>query len=103
MKIIQVYAPTSDYANDEVEEFYDDITTALNESSTHFTMLCDDFNAKIGRKKEAPETSLSKYGLGGWKEWGATEIQQFHPLNQKLSIETSHTLANSLYIQGESP
>ena len=70
LKIIQAYAPTSDHSEDEMEIFYDDITKALNQVTTHFTIICGDFNAKMGRKSDPTEIALGKFGSEGRNEHG---------------------------------
>ena len=69
---MQVYAPTSDHADREVEDFYDDITLALNDTKTHYNILIGDFNAKMGKRTDDTETSLGKFGLGNRNERGET-------------------------------
>lgn len=66
LKIVQEYAPTSDHVDYEVEEFYDDTVT-------HF-ILCGDFNAKIGRMRDATEISLGNFVSGRRNERGATSL-----------------------------
>lgn len=72
IKIIQVYAPTSDHDDEEIDMFYDHITTALNEQSTQFTILCGDFNAKMGTKSDINEFSMGSFGLEGRNDRGET-------------------------------
>ena len=72
LKVVQVYAPTSDHADREVEDFYDDITLALNDTKTHYNILIGDFNAKMGKRTDDTETSLGKFGLGNRNERGET-------------------------------
>lgn len=72
LKIIQVYAPTTQHPDEEVEDFYDDISVALKDTPTHFTILCGDFNAKLGLKEDEAETSLGNFGTLGRNERGET-------------------------------
>lgn len=72
LKIIQVYAPTTDHPDDEVELFYEEISMAFNESPTHFNILCGDFNAKMGTKVAEEETALGNFGTPGRNERGET-------------------------------
>lgn len=72
IKVIQVYAPTSSHPDEEVDIFYEEITSALNETSTHFTIICGDFNAKIGTKLDTSESSLGNFGSEGRNARGET-------------------------------
>ena len=61
--IIQVYAPTSDYDDDVVEAFYEDISKAKEENKSKYTIVMGDFNAKIGECQPEEETII-----GIWTE-----------------------------------
>lgn len=74
LKIIQVYAPTSSRTDEEVEAFYEDVSLALRETNAHFTILCGDFNAKLGLKSDESETSLGNFGSDGRNERGETML-----------------------------
>ncbi|MFH4973479.1 hypothetical protein AB6A40_000188, partial [Gnathostoma spinigerum] len=56
------YAPTSKSEDEEVEEFYSELDTALQNKST-YTVLMGDFNAKVGRENDV-ETYIGRHGLG---------------------------------------
>lgn len=56
LKIIHVYAPTTQHSDEKVEMFYDEIDTALRDQ---FTILCGGFNAKIGIKENDTDTALN--------------------------------------------
>ena len=49
LKVIQVYAPTSQSSDDEIESFYDDITQVMDQEKTKYTLVVGDFNAKVGK------------------------------------------------------
>lgn len=72
LKIIHIYAPTTQHSDEEVEMFYDEIDTALRDHHTQFTILCGDFNAKIGMKENDTETALGKFGSEGRNDRGET-------------------------------
>ena len=73
--IIQVYAPTCDYEEDIVEDFYRDIMKAKEQCKPHdVTILMGDLNAKLGRGRV--EDIVGPFGLGErnergdrWAEW----------------------------------
>lgn len=81
IKIIQTYAPTSDYSEQEVENYYEDISTPLQEGTTRFTLLIGDFNVKIGGKRDEAETAIGQHGLGERNERGTTLIEFLHHNN----------------------
>lgn len=66
IKFIQIYAPTSTHTDEEIELLYEDITSALEQSKTHFTILMGDFNAKIGIKgtSDSDGELIGNFGLG---------------------------------------
>lgn len=65
IKIVQVYAPTSSHAGDEVDVFYEDIGLAWKDQKTHSTFLCGYFNAKVGLRTDNSETALGCFGSEG--------------------------------------
>ncbi|GFR96646.1 endonuclease-reverse transcriptase [Elysia marginata] len=50
LKVIQVYAPTSDYEDTEMEAFYEDLAKAMEMKGRGNIIIMGDFNAKIGTK-----------------------------------------------------
>lgn len=74
MNIIQVYAPTADKQDEEVEQFYDQITSLLSMTKRgEVTIVLGDWNAKVG--KEQHEHVVGKFGLGEKNERGERLIQ----------------------------
>nr|ADI61810.1 endonuclease-reverse transcriptase [Bombyx mori] len=64
LKVVQVYAPTSSYSDDDVEIVYDDITRALHDTTkAHFNVVMGDFNAKVG-VQTCDESVLGSFGYG---------------------------------------
>ena len=65
--VIQVYAPTSNAEEAEVERFYEDLQGLLELTSKKDTLLITgDWNAKVG-SQETPGVT-GKFGLGIWNE-----------------------------------
>ena len=67
--VIQVYAPTSNAEEAEVERFYEDLQDFLElkpKNDVLFTI--GDWNAKVGSQKTSGVTG--KFGLGVWNEAG---------------------------------
>ena len=72
--VIQVYAPTSNAEEAEVERFYEDLQDLLQltpKKDVLFTIR--DWNAKVG-SQEIPGVT-GKFGLGVWNEAGQTLIE----------------------------
>ena len=69
INIIQVYAPTQDHEEEDVEKFYECIAQVLEYTkSGEITIIMGDWNAKVGRHHEYPVTG--KHGLGDINEQG---------------------------------
>ncbi|XP_037294379.1 uncharacterized protein LOC115454908 [Manduca sexta] len=63
LKVVQVYAPTSDKSDKETEIFFEEIAKALKDNPAHYTMVIGDFNAKLGRNQDHEEF-VGGFGLG---------------------------------------
>ena len=63
ISIIQIYAPTQDHEDEEIELFYDEIQTAIKNVKTD-DILCvmGDLHAKVGKERTTDMTG--QYGLG---------------------------------------
>ena len=88
--VIQVYFPTTNVKEAEVEQFYEDLQDLLE--LTHqkdVVFITADWNAKVG-SQETPGVT-GKYGLGMWNEAGQrlTEFCQ----------ENALVIANTLFQQ----
>lgn len=68
LKVISCYAPTFSASDDEMEDFYNDLSEALQERTT-YTFICGDFNAKLGTGKPG-EKFIGSFGLGTRNERG---------------------------------
>lgn len=62
--IIQVYAPTSDYDDEAVEAYYEDVNKAIEGNKSKYTIVMGDFNAKVGECQPKEEDILRKFGDG---------------------------------------
>ncbi|XP_072048653.1 uncharacterized protein [Amphiura filiformis] len=58
--VVQVYAPTSEYEDEAVEEMYEDVSKAMEESRATYTIVMGDFNAKIGRRQSGEESIMGR-------------------------------------------
>ena len=67
--VIQVYAPTNNAEETEVERFYEDLQDLLERTPTKDVLfIIGDWNAKVG-SQETPGVT-GKFGLGVRKEAG---------------------------------
>ncbi|KAI8493303.1 hypothetical protein Bbelb_293070 [Branchiostoma belcheri] len=75
MYFIQVYAPTADAPDEEVEVFYEQIQQLLQECpSQDIAMVMGDFNAKVGADRLEAEV-CGPYGLGTPNERGERLVE----------------------------
>ena len=67
--VIQVYAPTSNIEEAEVEQFYEDLQDLLELTPKKDVLfIIGDGNAKVGSQETLGVTG--KFGLGMWNEAG---------------------------------
>ena len=72
--VIQVYAPTSNTEEAEVERFYEDLQDLLELTPKKDVLfIIGDWNAKVGRQETPGLTG--KFGLGMWNESGQKLIE----------------------------
>ena len=72
--VIQVYAPTSNAEETEVEQFYEDLQDLLELTPKKDVLfIIGDCNAKVG-SQETPGVK-GKFGLGMWNEAGQRLIE----------------------------
>ena len=85
--VIQVYAPTSNSEEAEVERFYEDLQDLLYVTlKKDVLFIIGDWNAKVGNQ-ETPEVT-GKFGLGMWNEAGQTN----RVLPRKCTGHSKHPL-----------
>ena len=88
--VIQVYAPTSNAEEAEVERFYEDLKDILELTPKKDVLfLIGDWNAKAG-SQETPGLT-GKFGLGIWKEAG----QRLVEFCQENALVIANTLFNN--------
>ena len=72
--VIQVYAPTSNAEEAEVERFYEDLQDLLELTPKRDVLfIIGDWNAKVGNQETPGVTG--KFGLGIWNEAGKRLIE----------------------------
>ena len=85
--VIQVYAPTSNAEEAEVERFYEDLQDLLGLTPKKDVLfIIGDWNAKVGSQETSGVTS--KFGFGIWNEAGQRLIE----FCQENTLVTANTL-----------
>ena len=88
--VIQVYAPTSNAEEAEVEQFYEDLQDLLELTPPKDVLfIIGDWNAKVG-SQETPGVT-GRFGLGIWNEAGRRLIE--------FCQENALVIANTLFQQ----
>uniref|UniRef100_A0A0K0DJN4 Endo/exonuclease/phosphatase domain-containing protein n=1 Tax=Angiostrongylus cantonensis TaxID=6313 RepID=A0A0K0DJN4_ANGCA len=67
------YAPTSNYDEEVVEEFYMDLDWFYRENHKFFKVIIGDFNAKIGPRRSSEERHIGTHGL----EWNEQRLSEY--------------------------
>ena len=85
--VIQVYAPTSNAEETEVEQFYEDLQDLLELTPKKDVLfITGEWNAKVG-SQETPGVT-GRFGLGTWNETGQRLIEFFE--ENALFIANTH-------------
>ena len=88
--VIQIYAPTSNAEEAEVERFYEDLQDLLELTPKKDVLfIIGNWNAKV-RSQETPGV-MGKFGLGMWNEAGKSLIE--------FCQEKALVIANTLFQQ----
>ena len=73
---IQVYTPTADSSNDEINSFYNDLQITLNSIlKKDYCIILGDFNAKIGIYQPLWKDTMGKFGIGNINECSERLLQ----------------------------
>ena len=101
MTIIQVYAPTTDAEEEEMERFYDQVQTEIdNICKQDALILLGDWNAKVGKGRE--REVVGQYGLGNRNETGERLID-FCEYNSFYIVNTFYNQPNRRLYTWTSP
>lgn len=101
--VIQVYAPTTDAEEEDVDQFYNQVQDEVDRTrSQDMLIIMGDFNAKVGHGKQG--NTVGNFGLGNRNEAG-DRLVEFCTTNQLLITNTQHhkrrlytwTSPNSMY------
>ena len=89
IRVIQVYAPTTNAKETEVEQFYEDLQDLLEYPQKDVLFIIEDWNAKEGSQEISGVTG--KFGLGVQNEAGKRLIE--------FCQENALVIANTLFQQ----
>ena len=100
---MQVYAPTTDYDDETIEKFYDDLEEAIDRKNNTHVIVMGDFNAKIGKKgKDENNNWIGNHGIGVRNERGE-RLLDFAAENRLFITNTLFEKHTSRYWTWESP
>ena len=92
--VLQVYAPTADSSDKDINEFYDVLQMTLATlPSKACVVLMGDFNAKVGDSECAANSVIGKFGYGNSNARGE-QLLNFCGINDLV-------IANTLFKQGK--
>lgn len=91
VSIFQIYAPTSNAEDEEIETFYDKLRETMNSSpSQDIKIIIGDFNAKVGANIKVDKI-IDRHGLGQCNECGNRLID--------FCIENNFAIMNTMFQQ----
>lgn len=82
--IIQIYSPTEQSSNTEIDTFYSTLTKAIKDHTYSNLIIMGDFNARTGHRREGEETILGPYCFGKRTRNGDKLIQLAHENHLKI-------------------
>ena len=74
LKIVQIYAPTTSYSEEDITSFYNNVDETLGKPN-HYTIVMGDFNAQIGKRTNPMKTTTGKFGLEMRNERGDALVE----------------------------
>ena len=73
--IIQIYAPTENSSEEEIENFYTQLESTMENHKSQRNFILGDFNSKVGKKSHLHEDPVGPYGYGKRNERGERLVQ----------------------------
>jgi exonuclease III len=104
LTVIQVYAPTSDHEEDEVESFYEGIEQVIKKTpKKDILIIMGDWNAKVGPDSfEQWSGTVGKFGWGETNERGI-RLLEFAQSHRLTIANTLHPHKKSRTVTWQSP
>ena len=75
IQVVQVYSPTSTQEDEEVEEFYEEVSKIVSENKSYYKIVIGDFNVKVGGHQQGDGAVVGQYGYGERNEGGTRLVQ----------------------------
>ena len=92
MSVVQVYAPTSDGTDEQVEQFYADLETTLDDiPKKNIVIIASDWNANVGSDNNGWERVMGKFGYGDKNDRGKRLL--------KFALEHDMMICNTKFQQ----
>ena len=64
LQVVQVYASTSTHEDEEVEEFYEEVSKIVRENRSYYKIMIGDFSAKVGGYQQGDGAAVGQYRYG---------------------------------------
>ncbi|KAK6756744.1 hypothetical protein RB195_014901 [Necator americanus] len=101
LTIFVVYAPTSNYEEEEVEAFYIDLKKFYREDHAFYKVIRGDFNAKVGPRRTPEELHIGTHDLQ-WNDQGE-RLSEFIMTTKTIHGNSQFQKPSSLRWTWESP
>ena len=83
LNLLQVYSPTTDHSDEDIEEFYEQLEEARRQcKASEITVVMGDFNAKVGNGRSGEV--VGDFGLGVRNERGDKLVEWCESRNQVI-------------------
>ena len=87
--IVQVYMPTSDHSDEEVEELYEEMERLIGkEKGNDYLVIMGDWNAVVGEEKD--ENEVGSFGLGKRNDRGQMMVEFCRRMKLKITNTRFH-------------
>ena len=85
--IIQIYAPTENSSQEEIENFYAQLESIMEDHKSQRNFTLGDFNSKVDKKSHFHDEPFGPYGYGNRNERGE-RLVQFATEQRKKIVNT---------------
>ena len=85
IQFIQVYAPTTNHSDEEIEDIYEKVHCTATENKYSMTIIIGDFNAKIGTNNSNNERCMGNFCSGTRNNRGEQFIDFANHCNLKIA------------------
>ena len=82
--IIQIYAPTENSNDEDIEDFYNELECTIEKYRSNRTFIIGDFNSKVGNRRHTHEDPVGPYIYGNRNVRGERLVQFVIEQNMKI-------------------